>query len=184
MIGHQEISITLYVIALFMLILCLFAPIFDIVKILLIASIIFSLFSVIWINYIISHNRLQPLINRIRPNEIVWLRFSKDGMFIPQLVKKGPYGQTKGVIYKQKCDVINKGDYNVKLISGNNAIVMNDMMSTNVNLDDAVVWQEISDKYNVDNVFDAYKKSKEIEKKNIKDKKYNDLRSHIEGVPK
>jgi len=75
-------------------------------------------------------------------------------------VKKGVYGQTKGVMHNKKADVVDKGDFPISLINGNRAEMVYDMMSHNVNLDHAVAWKQLFKKHNVGSGEEAYHKSK------------------------
>lgn len=160
MLGNQSVSIMVYMIGLSMFLLVFFISTSFFIQILMIFGIIFTLFALLWINYIISYNHLQVFINRIKPNQQVWLRFTSDGMFIPQLVKKGPYGQTKGVMYKQKADVIDKGDFPIRLINGNSGLIVYDRISHNINLKHAASWKKLFKEYEVSSGIDAYKKAK------------------------
>jgi len=165
MIGHQEISAGIFIISLVPLAIILGWPVPDIIKILIIASILFSFFAVLWPNYLISYNRLQPLINRIRPEEeVVWVRITKNRMLSFQVAKKGAYGQTKGIVHKHKADVVDKGDFPVRCINGNSAILVYDMMSHNVNAEHAVAWKKIFKKFKIRRGKDAYKKAKDEKK--------------------
>jgi len=163
MIGHQEVSMLIYVIGTVPFLIVLSWGLPFTVNALIIMGMIMILFAAIWPNFLISYNKLQPLINRIPPTDVVWLRFTKDGMFIPQVAKKGAYGQTKGIIYKQKADVIDKGDFPVRCINGNPGILVYDMISHNINPKQAVAWKRLFKKYNVESGKEAYKKAKEDE---------------------
>ena len=160
MLGNQSVSVMMYMIGFIMIMIVFFLANNFLVQIFLIFGIIFTLFALIYVNYLISYNHLQVFINRIKPNEQVWLRFTSDGMFIPQLVKKGPYGQTKGVMYKQKADVIDKGDFPIRLINGNSGLIVYDRISHNINLKHASSWKKLFKKYKISSGMEAYKKAK------------------------
>ena len=138
-------------------------PVEPIVKVMIVASIMITLLSIGWILYLISYNGLKPLINKInRENEIIWVRVTKDKLLTFQVLPKGVYGQTKGVMHRKKADVINKGDFPIQCINGNNAILVYDKLSSNINLEHAIAWKEIFKKEKVETGRDAYKKSKKI----------------------
>ena len=161
MIGQQSVTAFLYAVGLIPLMIAFAGPTHIFVKIMIFCSILITIMALGWILYLISHNRLSPFINRISPeDEVVWLRITKNNMFAPQVVKKGVYGQTKGVIHGKKADVIDKGDYTVNLINGNKAIIVMDMLSHNVNLEHAAAWKKIFDKNNVGSAKEAYEKTK------------------------
>ena len=163
MIGHQSVSAFIYALGLIPLFIAMAGPTHIFVKIMIIASIIMTLMALAWILYLISYNRLSPLINRIRPEEeIVWVRVTKNNMLTFQVAKKGVYGQTKGIVHRKKADVIDKGDFTINLINGNKAIIVHDMMSHNVNLKNAIAWRKIFDKENVGSGEEAYRKAKKI----------------------
>ena len=50
----------------------------------------------------------------------------------------------KGVANNTKADIINDGSYTVTLQNGNQAVLKNDLLSTNVNLDRVLGWNLIS----------------------------------------
>jgi len=161
MIGQQTVSVMLYVVGMFPLILVFAFPVGMTVTVLIIASVIFTLFSVLWINYLISYNRLQPLINRIRrENYLVWIRITKDKLLTFQVVKKGVYGQTKGIKHGMKADVIDKGDFPVQCLNGNPAIIVYDKSSHNQNLDEAIGWKQLFKKHKITTGISAYRKAK------------------------
>ena len=123
-------------------------------------SIIIMTFAYIYIGYQIVKNKCRPLIDKIDTDHIVWHRFTKDGVYMPQIVRKGPYGQTKGIMYGAKADIINKGDFPVKCVNGNQGIIVYDMRSTNVNLKHTVAWKKIFNREKVRSGKDAYLKAK------------------------
>jgi len=166
MIGQQSIVAFLYTIGLIPLFIAMFGPTHIFVKMMIICSIIITVIALSWILYLISHNKLSPLINRTRPeDEVVWVRITKNNMLTFQVAKKGVYGQTKGIIHNKKADVIDKGDYTINCINGNKAILIMDMMSHNVNLKNAVAWKKIFKENNVGSGEEAYHKSKNTKKK-------------------
>jgi len=121
----------------------------------------FTLMGICWINYYVSKNRLQPLINRINPEtDEVWVRVTKNKLLTFQVVKKGVYGQTKGIMQGKKADVIDRGDYPIRLLNGNSAIFVSDIMSHNLNLDHAVAWKQLMKNNNVTTGKEAYEKAK------------------------
>lgn len=162
MIGHQELSMLMYVVGTIPFLIVLSWGLPFTVTALIIVGMIIILFAAIWPNYLISYNKLQPLINRIRPEQdVVWIRITKGGMLSFQIAKKGAYGQTKGIMHGQKADVIDKGDYPIRCINGNPGILVHDMMSHNINPKHAVAWKQLFKKNKVRTGRDAYYKAKE-----------------------
>ena len=160
MIGYQEVSAMVYIIGLLLLVICLMMVPPAIVIVLIIGSIVFTFFSMMIPNYLISLNRLQPLINKIQPeNQVVWVRITKNGLLTFQVAKKGVYGQTKGIIHGYKADVIDKGDFPIRTICGNTGMLVFDMSSHNVNPQQAVGWKHLFKKHKVGTGKDAYLKS-------------------------
>ena len=93
----------------------------------------------VWTNWLISYSGFQPGMNRINPEkEEIWADVSKDHLLTLQIVPKGVYGQTKGIMRGHKADVIDKGDFPIRLKNGNSAILVYDLMSHNINLNHAV----------------------------------------------
>jgi len=163
MIGQQSVSVMLYIIGLVPLIIAISEPMHIIPIILIIVSIIFTLFALAWINYLVSYNRLGPLINRIKPeSEVVWVRITKDKLLTFHIAKKGVYGQTKGMTFNKKADVIDKGDFPIRTLSGNNAILTWDKISHNVNAEHTVAWKQLFKKHKVSSGEEAYRKAKKV----------------------
>jgi len=67
MMGYQELSASVWIIGLLLFIFCLMIELPPIAILLIFAGIIFTFFSMMIPNYIISANQLQPLINKIKP---------------------------------------------------------------------------------------------------------------------
>lgn len=166
MIGQQEVSVSIMLMGIFCFILILMDRMAsNITKILVVVGMMCCIFAISWICYLISYNKLQPLINRIRPeHDIVWVRITKGGMLTFQVAKKGVYGQTKGIVGKYNADVVDKGDFPIRCINGNSAILVYDMMSHNANPKNAVAWKQIFKKLNIEKGKDAYAKAKQENK--------------------
>jgi len=158
MIGQQEVSVSIMLIGILCFVLILMDRLVsDITKILVVVGMMFCIFAIGWLCYLISYNKLQPLINRIRPEtDIVWVRITKGGMLTFQVAKKGVYGQTKGLVGKYNADVVDKGDFPIRCVNGNSAILVYDMMSHNVNPKNAVGWKQIFKRHKIDRGKDAY----------------------------
>lgn len=163
MTDHQSVAVMIYVLGLMPLILIFAFPISSIIMVLIISGVMFTLISVVWVNYLISVNHLGPLINRInRANEVVWIRVTKDKLLTFQIAKKGVYGQTKSIMHDKKADVMNKGDFPIQCLNGNNAILVYDKMSGNVNMEHAAAWKQLFKKEKVSTGRDAYFKVKKV----------------------
>lgn len=154
-ITNQEISISFWVIGFvcqlftIKLIWGLYtqAPLGDFILMLFLLSIasFFFFLAPMWMNYLISKFELDLFINKItNPDFIGWIRFTKSKMCRLQIVKKGPLGQTMGLANDAKADIINQGDYTITTPSGNQALIMMDMLSHNVNLEKNVGWNLIN----------------------------------------
>lgn len=123
-------------------------------------SMVFYNMAFIYIGYVVVSSKCKPLIDKNTPEELTWHRFTKDGMYLPQTVKKSAYGTTKGVQYGKKAYIINKGDFPIRSANGNQGIIVFDMRCTNVNLKHVAAWQRLFKKFNVRSGKDAYKRCK------------------------
>uniref|UniRef100_A0A6M3M267 Uncharacterized protein n=1 Tax=viral metagenome TaxID=1070528 RepID=A0A6M3M267_9ZZZZ len=110
--------------------------------------------------YIIAKNQLRCAIDRCKPDETTWLRITKDHIIVPQFVDKGPYGQTKGVTYKQKADVIDDGSFPIRWLNGNPSILMYDLMNTNVDLKKSIARKKMKIRFGIRSGVEAYDKAK------------------------
>jgi len=165
MIGQQIVSIFLYIFGLFFFLITFAtgAPVPVIIKVFILVGIIFTLFGIIWINYLVSYNQLTPLINHIRADkELIWVHVTKDNLLTFKLAKTGVYGQTKGMMGSKKADVINKGDFPIRFINGNRGIITYEKMSHNINLDHAVAWKKLFEEQKISTGEEAYQKAKEV----------------------
>ena len=97
--------------------------------------------------YQISKWDCNIFIDKMEPGWDGWLRFTKKRKFAPQIIKSGPLGQEKGLVSGHKADIINRGDFPVTLLNGNHAVIKYDLMSHNVNLNEAVGWELTTHKY-------------------------------------
>jgi len=103
-----------------------------------------SFMSVFWINYIISKNDAFLWIDKItNPNFIGWIRVTRSKGVRTPIVRKGPLGQTKGVANGVKANSMNQGDFTLTLPNGNQAIIVHDMMHSNINLEENEGWDMI-----------------------------------------
>jgi len=113
-------------------------------------SIFFNLISMGLPNHVISKYNLTILIDKItNPDYMGWARVTRNKRLTFQTVKCAPLGQTKGMAYDMKADVINDGTYTITTPCGNPMIVVSDLLSTNINLENAVGWNLIKKHYGV-----------------------------------
>lgn len=108
-------------------------------------GLIMSFVSMAYPNFQISKHNLNLFIDRItNPDFIGWIRFNRNKKVSFQIVKSGPLGQTKGMASDHKADVMNTSDYTVTTTNGNQAILVSDLLSSNINLDNALGWNLIN----------------------------------------
>ena len=108
------------------------------------------LIAVAFPSYQIIKNNLFILIDRIsNPDFIGWFGFNRNKKFYPQIVDIGSFGNTKGIMNNENADVINDGEYTVTTTNGNQAIIVNDMLSNNIDLNNAVGWNLIKKHFGV-----------------------------------
>jgi len=160
MFGAQELGAIMLVVGIFFLSLIFIMEMPFIVHLFLLLGLIFIILTFVWINYLISYSGFQPAINKINPEKYdIWANVSKDHLLTLQVVKKGVYGQTKGIMRGHKADVIDKGDFPIRLKNGNPAILTHDLMSHNMNLKHAIAWKQIFKKEKVRSGKEAYHKA-------------------------
>jgi len=158
--GHSEYSIGCWIVSVFCTLCVVFMNPPVIVMILIFAGIFFGAIAICWMPYIIAKNQLRSAIDRCKPDETTWLRITKDHIIVPQFVDKGPYGQTKGITYKEKADVIDDGSFPIRWLNGNPSILMYDMMNTNVDLNKSVARKIMRKEHGIRNGIEAYNKAK------------------------
>jgi len=162
--GNSETSIMIWLISMFCSMSILFMNPPAIIIILVLVGILFGLLAICWMPYMVSKNQLRPAIDRCKPDETTWCRVTKDHIIVPQFVNKGPYGQTKGLTYKEKADVIDDGSFPVRWLNGNPCIIMYDLMNTNVDLNKSVARKKMKIKFGIRNGVEAYNRAKKENK--------------------
>jgi hypothetical protein len=158
-ISNSEISAMLWIMSLmfmFIALVCVFnilepvladpgfMSLFMLIIVMMMMSIFFGFAAMAIPNYLISKYNLNLLTDRItNPDFMGWVRFTRNKKVLFQIVKNGPLGQTKGLAHGEKADVNNDGSYTVITPCGNQAIVVNDLSSHNINMDRAMGWNLI-----------------------------------------
>jgi len=162
--GNPEYSVITWVMSLIPLLLVLMMNPPVMVMILIFSSIIIGMCAIAWLPMLINKYKLRPALDKCGENETTWCRVTKDRIVIPQFVSKGPYGQTKGVVNREKADVVDDGSFPCKWLNGNPAILMYDMMNTNIDLNKSVARKRIKWRWKVNNGVQAYKKAVDAER--------------------
>ena len=170
-ITNAEISMIFYTIGFIMTVVCMKiiwnlyvqVQLIEFVMMLFIMSValLFFFIAAAWMCYLVTKHNLNMFLDRItNPDFIGWLRFTRGKMLRPQIVKRGPLGQQKGIANGEKADIINDGDYTITLSNGNRAVIKSDWLSTNINLDKVKGWQLIKKHHGMIG-YDAYAKAAE-----------------------
>jgi len=111
------------------------------VVLILFVMFLFFLLSVGFPVYQIVKNNLFIFIDRIsNPDYMGWFGFNRNKKFYPQIVRVGSFGNTEGIMNDDDADAINDGRYTVTTTNGNQSIIVNDMLSSNIDLNNAVGW--------------------------------------------
>ena len=158
--GSPEISILCWAVGLILMMIMIGMGMPLIYMTLMVAVMIFTLFGAAWCPYYICKYKLRPAIDRCVPGETTWLRITKDHIIVPQFVNKGSYGQTKGVTFKDKADVLDDGEFAVKWLNGNPGVIMYDLMNTNVDLNKSVARKLMKKQYNIRTGIEGYERAK------------------------
>lgn len=172
--GHSEYSIMIWLVSVFPLIILLFIPppfpwgfsgAFDsyrwFIVILIVFSIVIGVFAICWMPYLVGKYRLRPQIDRCKEGETCWNRVTKDRIIVSQFVDKGPYGQNKGVTYKEKADIIDDGSFACKYLNGNSVVIMYDLMNVNADLNKSVARKQMMKDHGIRSGVEGYKKAKD-----------------------
>lgn len=159
--GNSEIAITLWIFSVFLIVFTFMYPFPLVIQLLLLFSMFLSGAAVLWLPLLINKYQLRPTIDKCGKEETTWCRCTLDRILIPQFVSKGPYGQTKGVTYKEKADVIDDGEFPCKWLNGNPAIIMYDGMNTSIDLRKSIARKQMTKKYGVRSGIEAYNLAKE-----------------------
>lgn len=157
--GHCEISVCIWLVSIVPIIMVLWMNPPFLVMLLILFSIIIGMFGIGWLPYYVSKYQLRPGLDKCKINETTWMRVTKDHIIAPQFVNKGPYGQTKGTTYKEKADVVDDGSFPCKWLNGNPAVIMYDMVNTNIDLRKSVARKKMKEEYNISNGVAGYNKA-------------------------
>jgi len=141
---------------------------------LLCIGLFFSFMSMALPNYFISKYNLNIYIDKLTNTDFVgWIRVTRSRSLRSYTVPRGALGKTKGMANGQKADVIDDGHYTVTLPNGNQAIITDDFLSSNVNLDNVVGWELIKKHHGLIG-FDIWDKAVETENLLINPKEGSD----------
>lgn len=155
----QEIATAFWCIGLFIIIIFFYVcygydPLYGMVFIIPAQMILFLLIGVffMFLGYVfpcyqISKWDCNVFMDKLEQGWDCWLRYTKSRRFAPQCVQTGPLGQMKGLVSGHKADIINRGDFPVTLRNGNHAVIKYDLMSHNINLNEATGWKLMARKY-------------------------------------
>jgi hypothetical protein len=160
-LGHNEYAVLMWILGIFPIIMMIGMGMPDTYVVLAIFSIMMTGISTSWLPYLVSKYRLRPCIDRCKENETTWCRVTKDHILVPQFVDKGPYGQTKGVTFKEKADVVDDGSFPVKWLNGNPGIIMYDLINTSVDLNKSVARKKMTERFGIRSGIEGYKKAQE-----------------------
>jgi len=167
--GHSEYSIITWLVSIIPLLIILFVnppqiPAYEsyymFVLVLIIFSIIIGIFAICWMPHLVAKYNLRPQIDKCKANETTWMRCTKDHILLSQFVDKGPYGQNKGVTYREKADIIDDGAFACKWLNGNPAVIMYDLMNTNADLNKSVARKKMKQDFGIRNGVEGYQKAK------------------------
>ena len=88
----------------------------------------------IWIVVAFRKNRLSPMNDKTDPDECTAVRVTKDGIVLPQFVKKGLFGVNKTLIFGEPADFIDTSEFPLRIVNGNPAIIVFDWNNTTMDL--------------------------------------------------
>jgi hypothetical protein len=125
---------------------------------LLIMGTLIEFMGLIWIISKVSSSRTVPLIDDTEPNESVVIRVTKDGIIIPLICPKGTYGTAQTLCYGNDADFIDTGDFPLRTVNGNPAMIVFDMLNTSQDLRRSVARSFM--KRHVESGRDGYKTAK------------------------
>lgn len=152
----QEIATVFWIIGLFIILIFFYVcydPLYSVFVIdvqmlfFFIIGVFFMFLGYAFPNYQISKWDCNIFMDKLEPGWEAWLRTTKSRRFAPQPVQTGPLGQMKGLVSGHKADIINRGDFPVTLRNGNQAVIKYDLMSHNINLNEAVGWKLMARKW-------------------------------------
>jgi len=159
-IGAPEISIMCWFVGMFLMLMTIFMGMPWIYIMFIVCAIVFTLIGTCWTNWYVCKYKLRPAIDRCRPGETTWLRVTKDHIIAPQFVDKGSYGQTKGVTFKDKADVLDDGEFGIRWLNGNPGVIMYDLMNVNADLNKSVARKLMKQKFGIRSGIEGYNLAK------------------------
>lgn len=147
-------------------------------SIMIIMSCFIQLMGLVWIIAKVRGTRAYVMMDDIAPDEIVDIRVTNDGIIIPTIARKGTSGKAETIHYGDNADIMDDGQFRLRLINGNPAIISFDMLNMAIDLRRSMTRKKM--KMHVENGPDAYKHWK-IWKKNKKDKYDVDDDGEVDG---
>lgn len=147
-------------------------------SIMIIMSCFIQLMGLVWIIAKVRGTRAYVMMDDIAPDEIVDIRVTNDGIIVPTIARKGTSGKAETIHYGDNADIMDDGQFRLRLINGNPAIISFDMLNMAIDLRRSMARKKM--KMHVENGPDAYKHWK-IWKKNKKDKYDVDDDGEVDG---
>ena len=96
---------------------------------------VFMMFmGIVWIVLKVRGTRAYIMMDEIAPDEIVILRVTQDGILVPTVAPKGMYGKAETVFYGNDADIMDDGEFRLRLINGCPVIISYDLLNMAIDL--------------------------------------------------
>lgn len=122
-------------------------------------GIVFFFAAILYPNLKIIWNQLRPEVDKCKPGETVWIRITKNRRKTAQFARNSAYGLTKGVVNHEKAGIIDDGSFPITLLNGNPAILVYDMMNTNVDIKKSIARKKMKEIFNIRSGVEGYEKA-------------------------
>lgn len=120
----------------------------------------------IWIVSKARGTRSYVFMDDANPEEVVVLRFTKDGILVPLFAPKGTYGKAETLCYGENADFMDDGEFPLRTINGNPVIVTYDLLNTALDFKRSIARKYM--KKHVENGPEGYKLWKGLKKDKYK----------------
>jgi len=122
---------------------------------------VFMMFmGVVWIVSKVRGTRAYIMMDEIAPDEIVIIRVTQDGVIVPTVAPKGMFGKAETTYYGNDADIMDDGEFRLRLINGCPVIIAYDLLNMALDLRRSLARKNMMK--HVENGPDAYKHWKRL----------------------
>ena len=131
-------------------------------SLMIIMGVFIQFMGMVWIIAKVRGTKAYVMMDETMPDEIVDIRVTNDGIIVPTIARKGTSGKAETIHYGDDADIMDDGEFRLRLINGCPAIITYDALNMAIDLRRSFARKRMSQ--HVENGPDAYKHWKRLRK--------------------